>query len=114
MKSDAALFLFWAIFIFFISSCNNQTSFADKKVQAGYELARKYCASCHQFPDPSLLDKNTWEKYVLPKMAPYLGFELFAQSYIASDTGIGLKIQDWNNVYRYFLTQAPSKPLARE
>jgi hypothetical protein len=115
MKRDIVLFSCVIFLIYTLSSCNNKgKSFADKKVQAGFELAKKYCASCHQFPEPSLLDKNTWEKYVLPKMAPYVGFELFAQSYIASDTGIGLKIEDWNNIYRYFLTQAPSKSLQRE
>ena len=36
-------------------------------------LARKYCASCHAFPDPSLLDKTTWEKDVMPQMAFRMG-----------------------------------------
>lgn len=31
-------------------------------------LAKQYCAACHIFPEPSLLDKKTWEKGVLPEM----------------------------------------------
>jgi len=40
---------------------------------AGSVLARSYCAECHQFPTPDLLDKNAWETYVLPRMANYFG-----------------------------------------
>lgn len=38
-------------------------------------LARKYCASCHAFPDPSLLDKKTWKKDVMPQMAFRMGID---------------------------------------
>lgn len=37
------------------------------------ELAQRYCGSCHLFPEPSLLDKRTWEKGVLPEMAFRMG-----------------------------------------
>ena len=86
---------------------------ADKNLKEGFELSKKYCASCHQFPEPSLLDKNTWAKHVLPKMAPYVGFELFAGSYIETDSGVGLNIQQWNNMYRYYVSQAPDPPLEK-
>src|SRR5687767_321266 len=32
----------------------------------GRELARKYCASCHLFPEPNHLDKTTWKNGALP------------------------------------------------
>ncbi|MBN7813067.1 VCBS repeat-containing protein [Algoriphagus sp. H41] len=38
-------------------------------------LAQGYCASCHAFPEPSLLPKETWAKKVLPQMAAYMGFK---------------------------------------
>lgn len=57
--------LFFIIFFFF--SC--QTS--ERK---GEYLAKVYCSSCHDYPDPSLLDKTTWEKSVLPNMALRMGF----------------------------------------
>jgi FG-GAP-like repeat len=42
--------------------------------QTGDELAKVYCASCHQYADPALLDKKTWQTGVLPHMALRLGF----------------------------------------
>jgi FG-GAP-like repeat len=39
----------------------------------GEKLAHTYCAACHEFPEPQLLDKNTWVSGVLPQMAPRLG-----------------------------------------
>lgn len=42
--------------------------------QTGQELAAVYCASCHQYAEPALLDKKTWQTGVLPHMALRLGF----------------------------------------
>src|SRR5690554_3894193 len=39
----------------------------------GAQLARSYCSECHRFPSPELLDKSTWEKYILPRMGNYFG-----------------------------------------
>src|SRR3954469_6385489 len=60
-------------------SCNNfqrnsshqQTS--NSSIAAGKQLATTYCASCHQLPDPSMLDVKSWENGVLPQMGPRLG-----------------------------------------
>ena len=41
--------------------------------QTGEALANVYCASCHQYADPALLDKKTWQTGVLPQMALRLG-----------------------------------------
>jgi len=113
-KETVPLFVFIFLF-FFLCSCNNRENvFSDKNIKEGYDLSKKYCASCHLFPEPSLLDKKTWENHVLPKMAPYLGFEFFANAYIAGDTGIGLKMEQWNNIYRYYVSQAPEDPLERK
>ena len=40
-------------------------------------LAHVYCSSCHLFPEPTLLDKETWRKSVLPQMAFRMGFSDF-------------------------------------
>jgi hypothetical protein len=47
------------------ASCHRQSE--------GERLARTYCAACHVFPEPALLDKQTWLTGVLPQMAPRLG-----------------------------------------
>ncbi|MEP6614344.1 MAG: hypothetical protein ABJA76_20715, partial [Mucilaginibacter sp.] len=39
-----------------------------KQVDNGRELSLIYCKGCHKYPDPSLIDKNTWVKKVLPGM----------------------------------------------
>src|SRR3981081_1680618 len=39
----------------------------------GEQLARSYCAACHVFAEPQLLDKRTWQRDVLPQMALRLG-----------------------------------------
>lgn len=31
-------------------------------------LAKVYCATCHSWPEPALLDKQTWQRHVLPMM----------------------------------------------
>ncbi|PQB03454.1 FG-GAP repeat domain-containing protein [Aureitalea marina] len=39
----------------------------------GESLSRIYCASCHQYPPPSTLDKETWEEFMLPRMGYMFG-----------------------------------------
>lgn len=40
---------------------------------SGKQLSLKYCQSCHLYPDPSVLDKDTWERSVLPLMGRLFG-----------------------------------------
>jgi len=40
---------------------------------SGKELSLKYCQSCHLYPEPSRLDKHTWERSVLPLMGRLFG-----------------------------------------
>ena len=44
--------------------------FDPAEAQAGKKLAEVYCATCHMFPEPELLDRHTWLGSVLPEMAP--------------------------------------------
>ena len=48
-----------------LASCQRQPE--------GARLAHTYCGACHVFPEPALLDKQTWLSGVLPQMAPRLG-----------------------------------------
>lgn len=38
-------------------------------------LAKQYCASCHAFPEPSMLDKETWTN-VMPQMGLRMGVDI--------------------------------------
>jgi hypothetical protein len=88
-------------------------------IRRGEELARTYCASCHELPDPSLLDSRSWEKGVLPAMGPRLGifaygFQLYPNS--RRDTNIGrgyypsqplLSSDDWQHILDYYIASSP-------
>jgi hypothetical protein len=45
------------------------------EVERGESLAKKYCGTCHLFPEPKLLDKKTWADGVMPRMAFHLGID---------------------------------------
>jgi hypothetical protein len=79
----------------------------------GERLAHVYCAACHMFPDPGLLDKQTWRTGVLPQMAQRLGVpekSLFAE--MSRDPAMvvltkAVSESDWNKIAEYYLEHAP-------
>jgi len=79
----------------------------------GEKLARVECAACHAFPEPSLLDKNTWQSGVLPRMAPRLGVSAQSLSEaMGRDTNMvvlnnAVSQQDWEKIVAYYLQHAP-------
>jgi len=80
---------------------------------SGEELARAYCASCHAFPEPQLLDARTWENGVLPQMAPRVGvqaqslYDEMSRSPYMPVLSKGVTAQEWGRIVDYFLTHAP-------
>jgi hypothetical protein len=85
----------------------------------GRELAQKYCANCHSFPEPALLTKSAWVHHIQPEMAKWLGLErvdyegladgkllleanLFPPSPIISE-------DDWFAIWDYYRATAPSR-----
>lgn len=93
--------------------------------EKGEALAKQNCGSCHKFPDPSLLDKKTWNEGVLPEMAYRLGignrFELLTkipdeqyQSAMRLDIypeTPKISQEDWDLIVAYYTAKAPEKPL---
>ncbi|MBI1226041.1 MAG: VCBS repeat-containing protein [Bacteroidetes bacterium] len=79
----------------------------------GETLARTRCASCHAFPSPDLLDKNSWEKHVLPRMGVMVG--ALPASQVAGGmippSGATITKQDWEAIRQYYLKNAPVEPL---
>ena len=67
---------FWGLL--FIVACQIKESTPSKQQTThspnseGEALARAHCVGCHQFPNPSLLSKTTWEDHVLPRMGVFL------------------------------------------
>ncbi len=92
-----------------------------ESVSRGDRLAHQYCAACHLFPEPDLLDRHTWQHHALRKMAPFLGVaqvrmenrpdgarlteaNLFPPSPI-------LPKEDWFAIHDYYLAKAPTNAL---
>ena len=96
---------------------------ADSSIRAGKELAVMYCGSCHQLPDPLLINKLTWQKGVLPAMGPHLGIFSYRgvryPSYIF-DPQVGpsfypsrpiLSDWQWQDIIDYYSGTAPDSML---
>ncbi len=97
---------------------------------SGGQLAQRYCASCHLFPEPGLLDKTTWTNSVLPAMAWRLGIRdttyrppmgrnmserfLIRQAGIFPDSA-RLSLNSWQRIVSYYDALAPATlPLPTE
>ena len=91
----------------------------------GAELARAYCSACHHYPEPDLLDRKTWERYVLPRMGHFMGIYTNAQQ---RDTLIEagraealiraaqifpaeptIEAADWQAIQAFYLALAPER-----
>jgi hypothetical protein len=92
----------------FLYSChnNNGPESLEDQVADGKELAKRYCVTCHQLPDPSLLDRRTWEKGVLPAMAWRLKIHNWGGEYYA-DRESYITVDDWKKITAYFTNTAP-------
>ena len=112
------LHLFFILY-FFLSFPACKTN--ESKEQTGEQLAKAYCASCHLFPEPSLLDTNTWEKDVLPAMSKQLGIKYFnGEPYedievkydSANKVPAGystISLDAWKKILDYYKSEAPFK-----
>jgi hypothetical protein len=54
-------------------ACGRSDAPAARAAASGEQLAARYCQRCHLLPAPALLDKTTWDQWVLPRMARRLG-----------------------------------------
>lgn len=90
-------------------------------VLRGSQLARTYCATCHLFPEPDALDRNTWFQQVLPRMKYRLGFstpelEQSANIRILREnrripTIPAITEAQWLDLSAYYLANAPEQSL---
>lgn len=121
------------ICILFFTACQSTSSSETTSPPAiptetqltGQQLSRSYCASCHLFPDPSLLDKTTWQKSVLPRMAlrmgqtgnamsEYMRISNTAELTRLMQAGVFperpmLNPADWQKIVAFYQTTAPEK-----
>ena len=94
-------------------ACSILTHCGNAYKSDGEKLAHTYCSVCHEFPDPQLLDKKTWQTGVLPQMAPRLGAgdqSLFAQTsrnpYMPVLTR-AVTPDQWAKIAGFYVAQAP-------
>lgn len=94
-------------------------------VLSGKQLANIYCKICHQFPEPSLLDKNTWVNSVLPNMGLRMGIQIPGVNPFAGTPKEDLNLvkslgiypekaiiteEQWNKIIAYYKAEAPTEP----
>ncbi|NJM26869.1 MAG: hypothetical protein HC859_16765 [Bacteroidia bacterium] len=97
---------------------------------SGETLARQYCSGCHEFPDPSVLTKESW-RFLLTYMGFYLGQNNFdvlkgsSRSVIENIRSKQMTLQvsglvpsepvvsdaDWAAIRRYYDSLAPATAL---
>ena len=90
-----------------VASCHRRSE--------GERLARTYCSACHAFPEPSLLDKQTWVTGVLPQMAPRLGVSsgtLFDARFQNPDMAVlsnAVSADQFRKIVAYYRDSAPAQ-----
>jgi hypothetical protein len=92
----------------FLSGCGKNYEKSKKTVEAEI-LVNKYCTSCHASASPQLLDKETWQKSVLPAMGKKLGIFMWSGQYFPEDMRSGISITDWQKIVSYFSENSPVK-----
>ncbi|RME93245.1 MAG: VCBS repeat-containing protein [Candidatus Hydrogenedentota bacterium] len=118
----------------FLFSCTQEISFHGKKISLSYikrvkakNLSKKVCSSCHLYPDPKYLDKDT-TAFVVATMGLYLGISdptfllfhpVYASAYSKRKTllefaGLMPKTptishEEWELIRNYYLLEAPTK-----
>jgi len=127
----SAIIIFFSITItgFSIFAESGNKSFVTKSLQTGEELAKIYCATCHLFPSPSLLDKSTWQKSVLQNMGwrlgirkpgedPYANMEEDEATIVKAENVFPLEPiitkANWQKIVSYYIQMAPEKPLLQK
>ncbi|MEX2569646.1 MAG: VCBS repeat-containing protein [Cyclobacteriaceae bacterium] len=123
----------------FFNSCGNRSRNGDKfeensvetiktplqKELTGAQLSRSYCSSCHLYPEPSLLDRETWENYILPLMGNFYGIYVSdtTRQFLIEGGRAGQFVEKmnifpreptidtaiFNKIKRYYLKEAPEK-----
>src|SRR5262245_38221674 len=92
-----------------------------ERSNSGEKLAHLYCAGCHLFPEPDLLDKKTWNEQTLPRMRIRMGLapeeiERHPEAGLLKATGVFPSLPliseaDWKSLADYYLQAAPEQPL---
>jgi hypothetical protein len=99
-----------------LESCKTETE--DEKEE---RLAKTYCSSCHLFPEPGLLTKETWLSKTLPEMAFRMGLDpsrtrptsngIYIEGVIPDQPMVSP--EDWELIKKYYSKNAPDSLLLK-
>jgi hypothetical protein len=103
-------YISFALLVFLFLSCDSP----EKKEE---KIAKKYCSSCHVFPSPALLDKQSWQTGVLPEMKFRMGLDNsklwnFSESELKMILPSMLSTamvtnEEWKAIENFYLRNAP-------
>ena len=122
-----ARFTFLCLCLIYFQGLDTSISQAADKIEdltRGESLAKQYCATCHLFPEPQLLNKYTWINQVLPRMAIRMGLspksinrhpesEALWKSGRFSKKPTILNI-DFQAIVKYYESNAPEVPIDKK
>ena len=107
--------------LIFIPSCgHNEQNEKKKMIAEGESLAKTYCITCHNFPSPDLLNKQTWRNNVLPVMANFMNLHyvgdsvlLLPKSMVEIDSSIlpfktNIAVKDFRKIEAFYISKAPN------
>lgn len=106
-------------------ACQSETK-PVSKAQAE-QLAKIHCASCHQYPEPELLNKASWNEHILPRMGYMMGVlpeDSIGPNYIEQAArkvafqnpmlfrkSTSLSKAEWKAIRNFYVEQAPANPI---
>jgi hypothetical protein len=105
-----SFFLLFSLTVLYCSltNCNN-TPASLTPLQEGEVLAKKHCNSCHKYPEPALLDQESWLKHVLPAMAPRFGIQVFQDDQYVNNPSANTTVTytEWLKIVGFYKASAP-------
>ncbi|MBK9018346.1 MAG: VCBS repeat-containing protein [Saprospiraceae bacterium] len=123
MKRQTVFLIIAILLALTLPYCTETTPTAE-----GEALARSHCASCHAYPAPTVLDKVSWDKYVLPRMGVLLGVlpldsaggNFIEPAALALDNPLiirkeaAISAAEWAAIRAFYLNNAPAEMPAAE
>ncbi len=82
--------------------------------EQGRQLAEFHCASCHLFPEPSILPRRTWGENIIPNMGLKMGMSrgpLYSYGDAKTTKNLNpiMPQEDWDKIVHYYLNTSENK-----
>nr|WP_157536382.1 VCBS repeat-containing protein [Mucilaginibacter sp. L294] len=106
-RSSFFFFVLLVTLYFSISNCSNTPK--APPLNEGELLAKKHCSTCHKYPEPEFIDRESWAKHVLPAMAPRLGIKVYMDDqYVNNPNAItAVTYDEWLKIVAFYKSKSP-------